>query len=1105
MALTRVQKSTIAKTAATGLTALTVTWGANPAIGNAIVVGVGGKTTNNLVTSCTDNYGNTYTAGFAPAGHSSSGVAVAFWYCANVTATGAGFAITATGANVHRMTVAVEVGNVGLGLTVGRTINTNASGGPGLTGTTATLTTADSIVFAAIDVASNIAALTAAAGTPAWTEEAEVLSAGNPSAEIISRIVSATTAQSASWTWAGAANYAAALVTFHSLGPATATVPNVVGLTQAAATTAITAVGLTLGTVTTASSTTVAAGLVISQSPAASTSVAAGSAVAIVVSTGPPTVTVPNVVGLTEAAATTALTGAGLVKGTVTVGASTTVAAGLVSTQVPTAGGTAVVGSAVDLVISTGPPPWDLTVAGVSQKAKVLQRSVSIRLESGERSSARFSVTRVGGYLPARFETVQITDKAGAVLFAGPILSRVVEAVVPNHHTVAVEASDWWAYLDWGLVTLTFSAPVTTKAILLALVAALPAGYGFTVSSSQADGLTYDAYASGAEAKASDVVRGLAKDLKWRAAVSPTKVIRIAPSGSVAAPWTLTTANPHCRSARWHDPTGTPANRIVLRCGPAGVGAPVTVTWIGDGTTRVFSLDGQYVPSSSTRVNICFVGGTQLPVWPPGEGPADQIQWDYTLNSGTLTFIGTSPWHPPGVGVPVVITYYPQFPFTVVAASGATPVISEIYSDESITVYDQGVARAQALLAERNQPAARELEVLSRDDGWRPDQGITVALDAIDFTGTGTVGPVTITLTTVDEWLYTFTAVETTTVPATGLDLWRKLFQGSSGGAAGTPVGGAGGGGLAQLTGDVTAGPATGVAVATIANDAVTYAKVQNVSGASKLLGRGSAAGAGDVEELTLGTGLSITGTTINGPRNSALVNYSYNTGAEPPNAGQIRTDFGFPWGSTTKLWVRFVSVDDEDVYWGIMILSIGSAILLQDKDDHTKYARFVTTGAPIDKGLYAEIPVAWVANGSSIISGQQVLLQATAVSAVVQRRQVLVVLDGGGSVIAAGTRTYVSLPVGGTWKKWRIVSVDNAATAGSIVIDVWRDTYANYPPTVADTITASAKPTMSAASKAESATLTGWTTAFAAGDVLGFNVDSATTVTKVELVLEFE
>src|SRR5271154_3823697 len=76
-------------------------------------------------------------------------------------------------------------------------------------------------------------------------------------------------------------------------------VPNVVGDTQAAATTSITGAGLTLGAVMMQSSSTVASGNVISESPAAAASVAKGSAVALVVSSGPAMVAVPNVVGNT--------------------------------------------------------------------------------------------------------------------------------------------------------------------------------------------------------------------------------------------------------------------------------------------------------------------------------------------------------------------------------------------------------------------------------------------------------------------------------------------------------------------------------------------------------------------------------------------------------------------------------------------------------------------------------------------------------------------------------------------------------------------------------------------------------------------------------------
>lgn len=62
--------------------------------------------------------------------------------------------------------------------------------------------------------------------------------------------------------------------------------------------------------------------------------------------------------------------------------------------------------------------------------------------------------------------------------------------------------------------------------------------------------------------------------------------------------------------------------------------------------------------------------------------------------------------------------------------------------------------------------------------------------------------------------------------------------------------------------GDITVSGAG--SIWTIDNDVVTYAKMQNVSAASRLLGRGSAGGAGNPEELTLGTNLSLSGTVLN-------------------------------------------------------------------------------------------------------------------------------------------------------------------------------------------------------------------------------------------------
>ncbi|HEX5474656.1 MAG TPA: PASTA domain-containing protein [Vicinamibacterales bacterium] len=210
-------------------------------------------------------------------------------------------------------------------------------------------------------------------------------------------------------------------------------VPNVVNLTQADATSAITGAGLVVGTVTTAPSATVPAGSVISQNPAGGTSVAQGSSVALVISSGVAMVDVPNVVNRTQAAATTALTGVGLVVGTVTTASSETVPAGSVISQSPAAGTSVETGSAVDLVVSTGPP--QVTVPNVvnSTQAAATSAITGAGLVVGTVTTAPSATVPAGSVIsqsPAAGSLANPGSAVNLVVSTGATSEGIVEEAV---------------------------------------------------------------------------------------------------------------------------------------------------------------------------------------------------------------------------------------------------------------------------------------------------------------------------------------------------------------------------------------------------------------------------------------------------------------------------------------------------------------------------------------------------------------------------------------------------------------------------------------------------------------------------------------------------
>jgi len=160
------------------------------------------------------------------------------------------------------------------------------------------------------------------------------------------------------WIYSGVALLlvaAAVLAVLVLPGVGKVTVPNVVGLTEQAATVRLKAAGLTPAPEASANA-TFASGVVFAQTPLGGKVVGKGGSVNITVSSGPPTSPLAKVEGLTAAQAVAVLRAAGF-KPTTTTNHSTTVAEGIVIGTAPAAGTKLPVGSAVTVLVSSGPAP----------------------------------------------------------------------------------------------------------------------------------------------------------------------------------------------------------------------------------------------------------------------------------------------------------------------------------------------------------------------------------------------------------------------------------------------------------------------------------------------------------------------------------------------------------------------------------------------------------------------------------------------------------------------------------------------------------------------------------------------------------------------------
>lgn len=105
---------------------------------------------------------------------------------------------------------------------------------------------------------------------------------------------------------------------------------------------------------------------------------------------------------------------------------------------------------------------------------------------------------------------------------------------------------------------------------------------------------------------------------------------------------------------------------------------------------------------------------------------------------------------------------------------------------------------------------------------------------------------------------------------------------------------------------------------------------------------------------------------------------------------------------------------------------------------------------------------------------------------------------ENGTNVLLTGAKAHVIVPYSGEITAWELT----ADIPGSIEVDIWKGTYADYPLNATQSIVAGNYPALISAIKA-TGVVAGWDVAIAAGNYIQLNIRSVSSIRKVTLTLK--
>jgi serine/threonine-protein kinase len=199
-----------------------------------------------------------------------------------------------------------------------------------------------------------------------------------------------------------------------SKGPERILIPVIAGMTPDAATAAVTATGLRVGTTTSSYSTTISSGMIIDADPIAGTPVRRNSVVNLVISKGIQQITLTSYVGRSGDQASNELTTAGF-KVISTFGYSDSLPAGSVISQSPDGANPVPAGSTVSIIVSQGsqnvfvPNLYSLSQKSATLALENLQLQVKVKKIGSKKIKTVTNISPKVGTKVKRGSTVTIT------------------------------------------------------------------------------------------------------------------------------------------------------------------------------------------------------------------------------------------------------------------------------------------------------------------------------------------------------------------------------------------------------------------------------------------------------------------------------------------------------------------------------------------------------------------------------------------------------------------------------------------------------------------------------------------------------------------------